>query len=308
MNWYKNIKLSALEPGAWDQHDTTHRLQRDRPIVQGPFGYSVIQKTRDQKDLQQDYEGVHATTDPQIAMIYANNLARQENDTPIVLEIITTQGWQNDIDASQPQHFAPINDWLENLEYNIEDKINEEGRTEDVIEEIMMDLENIEIYDEREFSSDTSDLLQEQGKQFYPSAIIEYFNHYYGQDAVKYFWKSFLAPVIFGEGLIDDNINGWLINQMRFMSPISHEEISAIYTFEPFSEQLYEEYRDESEYDEEGYKKISHDEIMSGDVGLKEIWRNSKEYLIPEVFATYYHGTILSRAKEALPELTGALG
>ena len=321
MNWYKiNIKIAALEPGAWDWHgdEKTHRIVQDKPYVNSPFGGGLIyQKPRPKEELESDYFGVHVTQDPKLAAVYANNFATPE-DPPVVIEINNTQKWEIDIDAIKDMlEIETIkSEWIDsNLDYSIRDEIRKTPKENkiEVINSIMNDISDLDIgynddYNEWE---DIADIVSRNAQRKFPSAFIEYWRHFYGDNAPKAFYNYFILPMYFNKSKLDDKWKGWFINQMRFMEPVPESQVTAIYTLEQFSLELSKGYNDDNEEqddEEQGNKKMyGYEDLDYGAPYLTEIWRRQENQLFPQVFDVYYHGTTLSRAKAALPELISVL-
>ena len=316
MNWYK--KIAALEPGAWDWYGTeqTHRIVQDKPYVNSPFGGGLIyQKTRPKEELESDYYGVHVTQDPKLAAIYANNFAITE-DPPVVIEINNTQKWEIDIDAIKDMLDANTiqSEWIDsNLDYSVRDEMRRTPKDKkiEVINSIMNDISDLDFgYDEDQNEwEDVADIISRNAKRRFPSAFIEYWRHFYGENAPKAFHNYFILPMYFNKGKLDNRWQGWIINQMRFMEAVPESQITAIYTLEPFSLELSKEYNesDEEKTDENNKKMYGYEDLDYGSPHLTEIWRRQQNQLFPQVFDIYYHGTTLSRAKAALPELISVL-
>jgi hypothetical protein len=303
MNWYKKISM-GLDPNAWQMHDSTHRLSRDQPLVRTPFG-TIIQKQRSKEELEKDYAGVHASQSAEMAAVYANGMATPE-DPPVVLEIITSQKWEPDIDAQNL--YMDYSGWIGYLPYSVEEKLKEEGINEDVIRDIMDDFDNIDTYDENDnANADASDIIFQNNQKKYPSAIIEYYDSQYGDKAEWAFYNTFILPLVYAEGNIDANLDAWMVNQMRFMQEIPDEQVVAIYTFDLFSTEMSQNYEEE-ERDESGRLKFDYEDLMSGSPRLEQVWAMPKqEALFPGVFDTFYHGTTKTRALKALPSLSNVL-
>ena len=303
MNWWKKswfYHTAALEPGAWDMHETTHRLTRDQPNVTMPWGggFKIKQTVRPQGELEQDYYGVHVSQDLSLAAVYANNISSREN-MPIVFEISTFQSWDTDIDANV-EGYNPLDELEEHLGYDVAEKLREEG--ESAVSEIMSDIQNIEIYDDGDGDpyANLSDHISEQAKNRHPSVIVNYFESTYPDDSEVAFLEKFLKPVFLGEGELDNKFQAFVINQMRFMEPVYKQGIAGIYTFEPFY--LGEAEFDGPEYTEEGKRQYLYDDVSYGSVpDVKQIWQNPQLELF-KIFKTYYHGTNISRARQSMPE------
>jgi hypothetical protein len=94
---------------------------------------------------------------------------------------------------------------------------------------------------------------------------------------------------------------------MRFMNPIFEDQIVGIYTFElfthDFSDLSYED-KERSDYDENGRRVISKFDY-DYNIPFTTVWQDKQMTLISS--ETYYHGTTLSRAKIALPQLSNVL-
>ena len=313
MNWYS--KIAALEPGAWDWHTQTHKIVQDKPYVNSPFGGLIYQKPRPKQELESDYFGVHVTQDPKLAAVYANNFATPE-DPPVVVEISNTQKWEIDIDAVKNMFDAETvkSEWLDrNLDYNIRNIISKTPKNKkiDVIEQIMDDIADLDTggdYEDYDSWEDVADVISRNAQRKFPSAFIEYWRHFYGDNAPKAFYNYFILPMYFNKGKLDNRYQGWFINQMRFMEPVQESQVTAIYTFEPFSLELSREYKEDKEQVDENNKKMyGYEDLDYGSPHLTKIWERQQNQLLPQVFDVFYHGTTLSRARAALPELMSVL-
>ncbi|MFA5600056.1 MAG: hypothetical protein WDA06_05605 [Phenylobacterium sp.] len=304
MNWYR---LSALDPNAWNWHSKTHRLPSDRNVINTPYG-RIIQKVRNNDELQKDYAGVHTTHDINLAAIYANNLS-SEKDPPVIIEISTTKAWYPDIDAinSTAVDAEILKEMLSSLD--IKNRILKSNNISETIKDIMQDISDLDnVFDD--YSGDSVDSVPEliinQSQRNNPSSIVDFFNHYYGSYKIKAFYNNFIMPLYFNSGEIDKNLSSWIVNQMRFLDPIPESEVIGIHTFRPFNE----EFNINEEYEEDGYeedKTYQKDKLDYGDViyglDIKTVWKSNYEPLINDVFDTVFHGTTLSRAKQAFPYL-----
>jgi len=313
MNWYKKAQL---DPNAWEFHDNTHRLREDLPFVTVPYGgpgtmARMPQERKPREQLEERYYGVHVSQSPEVAAIYANGISNKQ-DPPIILEITTSKGWENDIDAQKSFALTFVEELsdptLTFLDYNIPQKIKEEGLSKDTILDIMIDISNLDYYDEDDSSGDfsISDIILRNKKRQAYSSIVDYFENYYGDKQEEMFYKKFILPIFYKQGELDDRLRGWIINQMRIMDVIPQEEITAIYTFEPYSEKI-NMHGEEPDADEEGRIIYNYEDLDYGAPKMIEIWRNKNPQLIPQVFDTFYHGTNLNRAKQAYPQMSGIL-
>ncbi len=314
MNWYKKTQL---DPEAWDIHDDIHRLREDLPFVTVPYGgpgarARIPQERKPREQLEERYYGVHVSQSPEIAAIYANGISSKENP-PIVFEITTSKGWENDIDAQKSFALTFLeelaSETLNYLDYDVSQKIKEEGLSESTIQDIMVDISNIDYYDEGDTSGDfsVSDIILRNQQRISFSSIIDYFENHYGNNQEKMFYKKFILPVFYHQGGIDDKLRGWVVNQMRIMNAIPQEEITAIYTFKPFSEEINTDWEDKREVDEKGKVMYDYEDIDYGVPKMIKIWENKNPKLIPKVFDAYYHGTNLDRAKQAYPQMSTIL-
>jgi hypothetical protein len=316
MNWYKITKLSALDPEAWQLYDqTSHRLDVDKPFTVipriGPTGklenFKLPQPQKSQQELGERYKGVHATKSKEIAALYANNFATKE-DPPVILEFATYQHFYTDIDADLSHNMDNV---IESIKYDLKDVWKKwvsrirKGFSRLSVRRMMNEIKDLDNYmDQGEQPEDLYEVISQQNQSLNPSEIVNYFDYYYESKAEQEFYNKFLLPVFLEQGYLDPNIQSWLINQMRFMEPIPESQIVGIYTFELFAHDFSDvDYEEQSDYDESGRMIMSR--FDDYDIPFTTIWQDKQMGLIP--LETYYHGTTLSRAKAALPQLANVL-
>lgn len=305
---------SPLSPDSWQMHENTHRLPSDHHSITTPYG-RFHQQSRPQDQLKNDYEGVHTTQDLQLAAVYANSAASADEDIPVIIQITTSKGWENDIDANNAMgaEFYGIIDSLQDL--NIQQRMKGKFNLENVIE-LMEEIQNIDYFTEGEASDDPDELIAREARNNHPRVVVDFFDYYYGDKAPIAFYNKFVLPVYFKRGQIDNRIGAFLMSQMRFMQEIQDEEITAIYTFQKYdSNNLKSDFMDDEDEEQEDndeeetpkLRQLSYENIINGWLDINKVWEKPHSPLIPEVYDTYYHGTTLNRAKQALPEMVNIL-
>lgn len=314
-------KAMPLDPNAYATEPTPHRLLTHMDSAPSPWGGVRIPQPQDPKEIEQLYAGVHASQSIALAAVYANNRATPD-DPGVVIEFATGKQWEPDVDA--------MNHYIDYIHEKVEEidglreaitKFEEIGDidwqyVEEVFDEIESDDEWPEL--EREWSEDVNDHLQWQSERGTLSSLADFFKTYYKDDEsqrkfdfeppryIKGFYEWYLVPLFTG-GQMDARIDGWFKNQMRFMESIGEEEILAIYKVERYNPELYdpwdadsgaEEYR---ETDDEGRQLIPKDEVDYWEPSLSTLWEAPNAQTVrAKNIPVYYHGTSLSRAKQAL--------
>ena len=181
-----------------------------------------------------------------------------------------------------------------------------EGATEDVVSEIMSDIENIEYsdYDDSDENGGVSDYFSNQASTKHPKVVVDYFNQYYPGKSVEAFLEKFLKPVFLGQGELDNNFMALVVGQWRYLEPIYSQEITAIYTFEPFEDTIENHYSEEEQsYGEEDNRKFNYDDLDYGAPYPQKIWQNQQMQLF-DIFTTSYHGTNIERARQSFPQFS----
>jgi len=340
-NWLQKISM-PLDPGAWSYEESPHRLQQHQPFVImpgfGTGGYTYkIPQPQDPTKLEKDYYGVHVTQNFNLASIYANNRATKD-DPPVVIELATDKQWEPDVDAIKTLDITNYADEkikeIEGLEEQIQ-KFQASGQVDwEYITEVFSEVEDMQDIDDyygwenEELLTETvSEELAKNVKKIAPNIVADFFLSFYGTadskqlkfefyipEYLRAFYYYYLVPLFYG-GAHDNRLDAYFIDQMRFMEAIEDEEIIAVYQTEWWKDEIYDPYRgfqeeepEPEEQDEEGRTLLDLEEVMYFSPSSKAIWESPYTEQIkrnPQV-QTYYHGTSLSRAKKALPNLLGA--
>jgi lysozyme family protein len=317
-------KPMALEPGAYQTDPTPHRLMTHLPSVPSPWGGMRILQPQDPKELEELYAGVHASTSSNIAAIYANNRGTK-NDPPVVIEFATTQQWEPDVDAMNHyidyihEKILEIPELRETVEEFEKNNTVDWEYINDVFEEIESDTEWPDF--DRESSDDINEHLQENAQRGTLADLAEFFKMFYAEEGdpkqqtfdfhvPRYlvgFYEWYLVPLVTGQGTMDARIDAWFMNQMRFMEPITEDEILAIYEVTRYNSELYEPWNpdtgeeDYRETDDEGRQLISLQDIDYWEPTLSTIWESpNADAIRKKSIPIYYHGTSFSRAQKAL--------
>jgi hypothetical protein len=205
------------------------------------------------------------------------------------------------------------------LDYNIKDELSK-GVTKKKLKAIMTDLENLDMwdYDQENNVDDVAEYIALNSRNNHPRAITSYFRTAYPGNEEKAFYEKFLLPFLYNKGAADLKFISYIVNQMRFTQDIPESEIYAIYVIERFSSEIKPYNEEDDDIDEENEDgddqedtlvNYDYDDLENSSIkyNSKKIWQNMQLQLLPNVFETYYHGTTLSRAKQALPELSNIM-
>lgn len=306
MNWFTNIKKAMpLSPDAWEWHEKNHRLQRDKEVVKLPWG-TFKNRNISRDELKQNYQGVHATINQfDLAAVYANNIGTPQ-DPPIVLEFVSPQQIEKDIDASHVDYDGILREIKDDEESR---EVAFQPYDRDAVDNLMDNLRQIDMMNESEMVDGVAEMIFENAKNYHPSSVVSYFRDQYDYEAPFFFYRDFLMPLFHERGTMDTRWHAYVVNQVRFMSPVHDYQIVGIYLITPWKDVGQTPYghdpeTDEEDFvDEEGYQRTSiyNNQGFDFTPSSKQIWRSNNPYLFN--FPTYYHGTSLSRARQALPEM-----
>lgn len=324
-------KDMPLDPDAYAYEGSPHRLLQHQVIVNTPYGR--IPQPQDAKNIEDLYRGVHATQSFDLAAVYANNRATAQ-DPPVVIEFTTQQRFQPDVDALNYE-MEGITERIKEIE-GLEAAIKRWETTKKpnwrYLKSVFKEVESMS-YDDNfespeEIDWDASDYIADRAKRLLPADVAEFFKTHYPEDDEKQkmfkfyvprylraFYEQYLRPLFLG-GEWDNRLLSFMQNSMRFMDPINEEEILAIHQVERFNPTPYnpweppdsedeEEPEDEEgpwydRRDEEGREMIPDDSLYDSTWSPTSsiLWESPKRPTNKD--PVYYHGTSLSRAKQAL--------
>lgn len=305
MNWYK--KSRALEPGAWRGDPDPHRLPRHQDFAKLPWG--SIRQRQDPNVIEKYYHGIHLTDSLELAAIYANGKSNQE-DPPVVIELYK-RGLKELPDADAMETANDVRDVIQYSE--LKNILLSESSVEEKEEQIQ-NLFDDPYFEEQNDTMDLSDIITQKERGSIVIVLRDYLQSFSGEELIR------IAQDLLN-GNIPSKILISIVNQFRVIKPIGDKKVHAIYQTnrvnleEDFNRDQYEDMTDEElaeenitrkgdEYfDDDGRLLIS---IESAEYGWwiekKIIYQDSR----PSKDTEYtYHGTSLSRAKNAFPKLLG---
>jgi len=321
-NWYK--AAMALDPNAYKTESQPARLREHQDIanVWSPFtGKTMaIPQEQDQSKIDELYSGVHFAFTAEHAALYAIGKATKD-DPPVVIEIEPkglTQ--QPDVDAIIDQ----------SLQYYLEEKnkdwlnILQSGEDiETIADNLREDIDN----DKDNWSEETDswetadDVIMREQIPIPPSVIFELITNKTPKSVIKII-KQLISGKISPKLLIK------MVGQMRVNNSIDLSRVKAIYqvpwvdlnadvTNNPhdMEEEQLEEFLEENGWHMEGeniinengqivprYEELIYDQWLS----LTPLYVNKQMYFRGYTSKdSIFHGTTLSRAKSAYPELLG---
>jgi hypothetical protein len=327
---FADAKPMPLDPNAYLYEPKPHRLTQHLEAVPSPWAAlhgveKMIPQRQNPEEIAQLYTGVHATQDINLAAIYANNRGSAD-DPPVVIEFATSQQWEPDVDVTSPNfNIDHIHEKVMEIP-GLAERVKEFEQTgnvdweyiQDVFDEVESDDEWPDLYNEG--TDDINEQIMQSAQRGTLASLAEFFKTYYAEDEnqqafdfhvpryLQGFYEWYLLP-LFSDGTMDARIDAWFLNQMRFMEPIEENEIVAIYKVRRYNPEIWDpETREDNhkETDDEGRDLISQDDFGYWQPSLKIIWE-SPDAVILRKHHTYYHGTSLSRARQALAGIVDAM-
>ncbi len=316
MNWYK-IQLEkeamALDPNAWSYDSQPSRLQMHQEQVRTPFG--IVHQRQDETEIEDKYFGVHLTPNENLAAIYALNKAN-ENDPPVLIEIDPHQhNKKTDVDAGieATKLGHAIDDIKEKVNKILARKdLKPTQKRAEILEELF---EAGQFWSNENDGTAFVDVVTAQ-EETSPYNVI---HNYLEPMNMKDFAKS-LKDILSGN--IPDALLIASVQQYRITESVPVERVRAIYQIpwiDPQSD-LNEYYDEEEEEDDENDvlneedeeavqkpKRVTYEDVEYGGwLKKKTLYKNNQLYF--DGFSSedsVWHGTTLSRAKQAFPELFG---
>ena len=301
----------SLDPNAWEYEQNPARLQKDLDRVKMPWG-TTIPQPQDPTDLENKYKGVHLTNSDEIAAMYANGKATRD-DPPVIVEIDPIElKKQLDVDASFDYALDGYiggrkSDWQKLLQEEDPEVISETFR-----ENLDSDLNFADWGDEIQ---DPADIIMNKERACPPSLILDYIGDKNDEQTVQ-----ILRDIVSDNIPIEMHMSS--VNQFKVLDPIHLDRIKGIYQV-PFvnlskegdleyldtltAEQLAEEgvTKVGDEYlDEEGRQMLGYDEMNYGWISYTPLYENKQAYFEGmSSQESVWHGTTLSRVRQAFPEL-----
>lgn len=310
MNWYK--KALALDPQAYKTEQSPARLQQHMDSVKTPFG--TILQPQKEEELDAYYRGVHFAFTPEHAAMYACGKATAE-DPPVVIEV----------DASGLKQEADADAMLaKDVIYYLEEKqttwnqILQSGEDKETIaEEIYQDVDNDNQGWERDSDARdvNADVMLQKNMAIPPSIILDMIQGKMADQII-----SFIDGLLSGD--IPEEMLIKAVGQMRVNKKIDSTRVRAIYqvpwidfstSIETGLYDVDEEYLEEKGWHKDGdevknengqiipdYESLEYDQWLT----LTPLYKNN-QMSFEEFYGetSVWHGTTLSRAKIAYPEL-----
>lgn len=322
-NWYK--EAMALDPNAYKTEPQPARLREHMESAPAfnPFTGKVhqIPQEQDQSQIDQLYSGVHFAFTAEQAALYACGKATKD-DPPVIIEI-EPKGLkqQPDVDAMVDQ----------TLTYYIDDKkkvwqaILQSGNDIDTMAEELRgdvdgDVQNWTM--ESEVSDTADDVIMQQQTPIPPSVVLSLIE---GKSSQKII--SVITQLV--NGKISPKMLIKLVGQMRVNNMIDSSRVKGIYqipwidlgaevtqNFHEMDEERLQEELEERGWHQEGddiinergqvvpsYEELIYDQWLT----KTPLYVNRQTYF--KGFTSkesVWHGTTLSRAKSAYPDLLGA--
>jgi len=319
-----NKQAMALDPDAYKTEPNPARLRQHMDVdrVWSPYtGKTIpIPQQQNPEEIENLYRGVHFAFTPEHAAIYACGKATKE-DPPVIIEI-EPKGLkqQTDVDAIVDQ----------SLTYYIDNKKSEwqsllqsgkdiETISDEIINDIDGDLSNWE--DGGDVMDTADDIIMQQQTPIPPSVIQGLISTKAPQQVINTI-NQLISGKISSKMLIK------MVGQMRVNNSIDSSRVKAIYqvpwidlsaevTQDPYSmdDEQRDEYLEEQGWHMEGedivnengqiipsYESLLYDQWLS----LTTLYKNNQLYFKGYTSKdSIWHGTTLSRARSAYPDLLG---
>lgn len=319
-SWYK--KAMALDPQAYKNEPTPSRLPKHMDTAPAflPSSGKIISipQPQNQEEIDALYSGVHFAFDAEHAGIYACSKATA-NDPPVIIEIDPQDlKQQADVDAIMDQSLTSYLEEKRNEWKNIlKARKNKEQIAWDLYNDVDGDLNNWT--EEGDINDDAADVLMQNQRVIPPGVILDMIRNNQEMKDPKQVIAIFKDLI---SGNISEQTMIKMVGQMRVNNNIDSSRVKAIYQIPwiDFSaetipelwnapDEILEEkgwHRDgEDVKNENGQIIPSYDDIVYNQwLSLKPLYIN-KQTSFPGYSSeeSVWHGTTLSRAKQAYPEL-----
>jgi len=314
MNWYNQARLHLampLDPNAWQYDDQPARLRQHMPFDYAPAAKARIPQPQDPKVLEKNYFGVHLTPSIEMAAIYANNKASAK-DPPVVIELDPTEMPQ-ELDVDAKVEFT-IDGYLSGVKSTWQQiltaNLPAEKKADQILQGIEEDSERWEF--QSNWDDQPADLIAQTAQGIPPTVLSNYLGNKSADQIL-----SIIQQMV--NGFVPKEITIGVLQQFRVMHPIPAERVRAIYQIPWYDmNTMMEGELDDEELKEKGYRVKgdnvytqqgalvgSHDTFNYGWY-LKDkttLYVNRQLPLLPEEIESIWHGTTLSRARQAFPEL-----
>jgi len=313
LDWYK--KAMALDPQAWKTDPQPARLREHQDFDVTPFSNFKIPQPQNQENLESLYSGVHFAYTPEQAAIYACGKAT-ESDPPVIIEVDSHQmPQQPDVDATVDKKLVYyIDDKKEKWSSILSSKKNPEVISSQLMEDLDHDKDSWEDQDELE---DVMDVVSQEQMPIPPSVLESYMNGKTAKQIIQVF-RSLIR------GKIPDDMLMRMVGQFRVNKSIGSQRVKGIYqvpwiymgarvetALYDVSDEFLEEqgwHRDGDEVKNErgqiipDYEDLIYNHWLSKTPLYVNHQMSFPGYSSEE---SVWHGTTLSRAKSAFPDLLG---
>lgn len=298
-----------LDPNAYSSDSKPARWQEHQNYVSVP-GFGVLPQKQNKDSLKDNYFGVHLTTNKEQAGAYAM-MKSNPQDPPVVIELFRNKRRheKKDIDANLSEQM--FFDWIENNKSTITNIV----KCEDILDFLN------EEHDFYANDSDNEDPWAEKthANSNIPMVLSDYLENMNEQDCEKH-WALIKQYKIPTQLVIDHT------RQYREMKPIYDDRVFAIKQYKSIAlipnDNAYQilesndeddilDMLEENEYTRSGDKLFDNEgrEILTSESIENDWWLVQTAILFQNTQALkagesiVYHGTSLSRAKLAYPDL-----
>jgi len=324
MNWYK--KAMALDPEAYKTEPSPARLQQHQDISYGFNPYTgktiSIPQIQDQNQIDAMYSGVHFAFTPEHAALYACGKATKD-DPPVIIEI-EPKGLrqQPDVDAMLDQSLTYYidekrSDWSSMLQSGEDIETIADNLHEDIDD----DVQNWTI--EGDINDTADDIVMQQQIPIPPYVIRELIVKKSPQRIV-----NIIGQLV--DGSISNKLLIKIVGQMRVNNSIDSSRVKAIYQvpwidlsaqatddiysmdeeqLEDFLEEKGWHMENEDVINENGQIVPSYESLLYNQwLSLTPLYTNKQMYFKGYTSKdSVWHGTTLSRAKNAYPDLLNSI-
>lgn len=298
MEWYRKIAF-PLDPQAWEADPHPHRLLRHMDYVW---------QRQDPEELRRTYQGVHLTESPGLAGMYASGKA-SEGDPPVIIEVDTAEEERHpDIDV---QEDYALDAYLDDKRQEWEEFLDSGESAEAIASAFVDSLQDDATFFEEEDAPETvSDVVSRNARSIPPTAIENYLSGKTDDE---------IADVVrrLVSGNAPPEIQVSVLNQFRLLNPVGDDRVRAIYQVPLMAMDARADsydYMDEERLEREGLAQDAEGNVYDEDgrllLGYDDLendppFRMTPLYQNPSVpeGRTAWHGTTLSRAKQAFPGL-----
>jgi len=311
LNWYK--KAMSLDPNAWKTEATPARLRQHQDFVTNPLTNTKIPQKQNVEELEALYKGVHFAMTPEHAAIYACGKATQE-DPPVIIEVDPHQMQkQPDVDAMVS---SDLNYYINDRKQKWSAILMSGDSVEEMAQNLVESIENDKMDWEgnNEIEETMGVIMNEQVP--IPSLAIGNYISNKNEDQIVAIFQDLIS------GNIPEEMTIRMVGQFRINKPIVSQRVKGIYQVpwvdmesrvETSLNDVDDDYladkgwhRDGDEVKNENGQIIPdyEDIIYNQWFSMTPLYIN-KQMNLPGYSSeeSVWHGTTLSRAKQAFPDL-----